>query len=161
MDRTGHFGGSLLVFFGLLQIIGWNGDSFQTLVLSLLAGGIAAAMSASPDADDGLGGIFHRTWVTHSLTTVFIATGCTYIIFDDVIHAGVLSGYVTVAIFSATLSHVLLDSLTKKGVPLLGPFDSRMWGLRWFKGSNLILNWAFLIAGVAMGAIYYGLIRLW
>ena len=159
MDRTGHFGGSLLTFFGLLTIIGWRGDTVQTLALSLVAGAIAAAMSVSPDADTGLGGIFHRTWITHSLTTVFLATGATYILFDDIFHAGALASYVTMAVFSATLSHVLLDSLTKKGVPLLGPFEDRMRGLRWFKSDSLVLNLIFLGAGLAMAGYYYGLIR--
>jgi inner membrane protein len=160
MDRTGHFGGSLLTYFGLLIIIGGGGDTVQTLALSLVAGAIAAAMSVSPDVDTGLGGIFHRTWITHSLTTVFIATGVTYILFDDIFHAGPLSGYVTLAVLSATLSHVLLDSLTKKGVPLLGPFDDKMRGLRWFKSNSLALNIVFLGAGLAAAACYYGLIRL-
>lgn len=165
MDRTGHFGGSLLIYFGLLTIIGISGggggggDTVQTLALSLVAGVIAAAMSVSPDADTGLGGIFHRTWITHSLTTVFIATGVTYILFDDIFHAGALSNYVTLAVFSATLSHVLLDSLTKKGVPLLGPFEDRMRGLRWFKSNSLLLNLIFLGAGIGMAGYYYGLLR--
>lgn len=161
MDRTGHFGGSLLLYFALLSAIGsGRGDAVQTLALSLFSGCIAAAMSVSPDVDTGLGGIFHRTWVTHSLTTVFIATGATYILFDDIFHAGPLSGYVTLAVLSATLSHVLLDSLTKKGVPLLGPFDDHMWGLRWFKSNSLVLNIIFLGAGLAAAAYYYGLIHL-
>ena len=148
----------MLFYFGLLWIIGWRGDTFQTLVLSLIAGAIAASMSVKPDIDEGLGGIFHRTWVTHSLSTVFVATGVTYILLDDILRVGLLASYVTIAVFSAILSHVLLDSLTKKGVPLLGPFDDRMWGLRWFKSNSLPLNWAFLVAGVAMAAYYFRLI---
>ncbi|WP_424358201.1 metal-dependent hydrolase [Methanocella sp. MCL-LM] len=159
MDRTGHFGGSLLFFFGILSVIGGGGDTVQTLALSLVAGAIAAMMSVSPDVDTGLGGIFHRTWITHSLTTVFIATGATYILFDDIFHAGPLSGYITLAVLSATLSHVLLDSLTKKGVPLFGPFDEKMRGLKWFKSNSLILNIIFLGAGLGAAAYYYGLIR--
>ncbi|CAJ36144.1 metal-dependent hydrolase [Methanocella arvoryzae] len=159
MDRTGHFGGSLLLFYGILSVVGGGGDTAQTLALSLVAGAIAAAMSVSPDVDTGLGGIFHRTWITHSLTTVFIATGATYILFDDIFHAGPLSGYVTLAVLSATLSHVLLDSLTRKGVPLFGPFDEKMRGLKWFKSNSLVLNIIFLGAGLAAAAYYYGLIR--
>ena len=160
MDRIGHFGGSILFYFGLLCIVGWRGDTFQMLMLSLFAGAIAISMSVKPDMDLKLGGIFHhRTWLTHSLATVFVVTGVTYVLFNDVFRAGILSSYVTVAVFSATLSHILLDSLTKKGVPLLGPFDNRMLGLRRFKSDNLMLNWAFLVAGLVI-AIYY-FILIW
>jgi len=92
------------------------------------------------------------------MATVFIITGATYILLNDIFHAGILSNYVTIAVFSAICSHVLLDSLTKKGVPLLGPFDDRMWGLRRFKSNNPVLNWAFLVAGLGMGVYYFILI---
>jgi len=159
LDRIGHFGGSLLFYFGLLCIIGWRGNTFQMLMLSLFAGAIAASMSVKPDMDSKMGGIFHhRNWFTHSLATVFIVTGATYILFNDIFQAGILSNYITVAVFSAILSHILLDSFTKKGVPLLGPFDNRMFGLRRFKSNNLLLNWALLVAGLGMAVYYFILI---
>ena len=160
MDRTGHFGGSLLLYFGILYALGWRGDTIGTLVLAAVAAAVAAVMSVKQDKDNFLWGIFHRTWVTHSLTTVVFATLITYLAFDQILHAGALALYMTIAIFSATLSHVLLDSMTKGGVPLLGPFDDKKRGLRWFKGSNILLNWAFMTAGLAMAAIYFGLIQL-
>lgn len=160
MERTGHFGGSLLLYFGLLLAIGWRGDTVQTGALAILAAAIAAAMSVKPDVDTMFYGIFHRTWITHSLTTVVLATGFTYILFDDIFHAGLLSSYVTIAVFSATLSHVLLDSLTKKGVPLFGPFDEHMWGLRRFKGNSLWINLLFLAAGLGMTVYYFDFLTL-
>ncbi len=160
LDKTGHFGGSLLLYFGILYVTGWRGDTIETLGLALIAAIVAACMSVKPDADNFAWGIFHRTWVTHSLTTVLLVTGVTYIVFADLLHAGPMTMYMTIAMLSATLSHVLLDSMTKGGVPLLGPFDDKKWGLRWFKGSNIFLNWAFLTAGLAMAAIYFGLIQL-
>lgn len=144
----------------MLYAAGMRGDTFETLVLSIAAAGVAAAMSVKQDADNVLWGIFHRTWVTHSLTTVFLATGLTYILLEEVAHAGPLSTYVALAVLAATLSHVLLDSLTRGGVPMFGPFDDTRRGLRWFKGDNILLNWAFFAAGIAMAAYYFGLIRL-
>jgi inner membrane protein len=44
------------------------------------------------------------------------------------------------------------------GVPLLGPFDNKMRGLRWFKGSSPLLNYALLAAGGLMALAYYGVI---
>ncbi|OPY28862.1 MAG: hypothetical protein A4E28_01249 [Methanocella sp. PtaU1.Bin125] len=160
MEKSGHFGGSLLLYFGILYVTGWRGDTIETLGLALVAAIVAACMSVKQDADNFLWGIFHRTWVTHSLTTVLFVTGVTYIVFADLLHAGAMTLYMTIAMLSATLSHVLLDSLTKGGVPLLGPFDDKKRGLRWFKGSNVLINWAFMTAGLAMAAIYFGLIRL-
>jgi inner membrane protein len=75
-----------------------------------------------------------------------------------VLKEGALSYYAALAAFCAILSHVLLDSFTKMGVPLLGPFDNKMRGLRWFKGSSPLLNYALLAAGGLMALAYYGVI---
>jgi inner membrane protein len=159
LDRTGHVGGSLLLYFGILYVLGWKGDTIEMLALAIAAAAIAALMSAKQDKDNFLWGIFHRTWVTHSLTTVVVVTGVTYVIFDHLLPDGQIPLFLALATFSATLSHVLLDSLTRGGVPLLGPFDDKKRGLRWFKGDNIIVNWAFLAAGIAMTAYYIGLLR--
>ena len=131
----------------------------QSLAISLVAATIAAAMSLKQDNDKKfLWGVFHRSWITHSLFTVLVATVGAYFLFDSVLKAGPISLYAAIAVFSATMSHVLLDSLTKMGVPLYGPLDDTMRGLRWFKSSNVILNYAFLAAGVLMALFYYKLI---
>jgi inner membrane protein len=158
LDRTGHAGGSLLLYFGILYVTGWRGDSIEMLVLAILAAAVATFMSVKQDKDNFLWGIFHRTWVTHSLTTVVIATGVTYVIVSDLLHEEHVALYLAIAVFSATLSHVLLDSVTKGGVPLLGPFDNKKRGLRWFRGSNIWVNWTLMTAGLAMAAYYFGLI---
>ena len=118
-------------------------------------------MSIKQDDDKKfLWGIFHRTWITHSLSTVLVATVGAYLLCSAVFRAGPLSLYAAIAVFSATMSHVLLDSLTKMGVPLYGPLDDTMRGLRWFKGSSLILNYAFLAAGLLMALVYYRIILI-
>lgn len=160
LDRTGHTGGSLLLYFGVLYVTGGRGDTIETLALAIVAAAVATFMSVKQDKDNFLWGIFHRTWITHSLTTVVIATGVTYVALDRLMPGSRIAIYLALAIFSATLSHVLLDSLTKSGVPLLGPFDDTKRGLRWFKGNNVFVNWAFLTAGLAMAALYFGLLHL-
>ncbi len=158
MDRPGHFGGAMLLFFGAMYLLP-RGDTLQTLALSVTAAGIAAAMSVEPDMDKKIfWGAFHRCWLTHSLTTVAVATAGAYVLFSMVLREGLLSYYVALAVFCAIFSHVLLDSLTKMGVPLLGPFDNKMRGLRWFKGSNPILNYALMAAGGLMMLVYYRVI---
>ncbi len=153
MDKSGHVGGSLLLYFGILYVLGWRGDTVETLGLAIVAAAVAAFMAVKQDKDNFLWGIFHRTWITHSLTTVVIATGVTYLAFDHFLPEGLTSTYLALAVGSATLSHVLLDSMTKGGVPLLGPFDDTKRGLRWFKGNNIIVNWMFLAAGIGHGSI--------
>ena len=159
MDRPGHFGGAMLLFFGIMSLLPRGADTLQTLSLSVTAAGIAAAMSMNPDLDKKfLWGIFHRSWITHSLTTVLLTTAGTFVFFNSYLMAGPLSYYAALAAFSAIASHVFLDSMTKMGVPLFGPVDNTMRGLRWFKGSNPILNYVLLAAGGAMMLIYYRVI---
>jgi inner membrane protein len=149
----------LLLFYAILYAWAPHIDTVEALSLSLVAATVAAAMSLKQDEDmKVLWGIFHRTWITHSLFTVLVATVGSYLLFDAVLKSGPLSLYVAIAVFSATMSHVLLDSLTKKGVPLYGPLDDTMRGLRWFRSSNVILNYAFLAAGVLMALFYYRII---
>jgi inner membrane protein len=138
----------------------WQGDTIEMLGLAVLAALVAALMSVKQDKDNFLWGIFHRTWITHSLTTVVIATGITYLALDYLMPGSQIAIYLSLAVGSATLSHVLLDSMTKGGVPLLGPFDDQKRGLRWFKGSNIFVNWAFLAAGIGMAACYFGLFHV-
>ncbi len=155
MDRPGHFGGAMLLFFGVMYLLP-RGDTLQTLALSVTAAGIAAAMSMKPDMDKKyFWGAFHRCWLTHSLTTVAVVTAGAFVLFNVVLKEGPLSYYLTLAAFCAILSHVLLDSFTKMGVPLLGPLDSTMRGLRWFKGSNPLLNYGLMAAGGLMMLAYY------
>lgn len=160
MDKSGHIGGSLLLYFGILYVAGWHEDTVQALILAALAAAIAALMSVKQDKDKFLWGIFHRTWVTHSLTTVIIATGAIYVALDHLMPDSPINIYLTLAILSATLSHVLLDSMTKGGVPLFGPFDMKKRGLRWFKGDNILVNWALFGAGLAVAALYFGIFHI-
>jgi inner membrane protein len=159
MDRPGHFGGAMLLFFGIMYLLP-RGDTLQTLALSVTAGGIAAAMSMKPDMDKKFfWGVFHRCWISHSLTTVAVVTAGTFVLFYSFLSEGALSYYAAMAAFCAIFSHVMLDSMTKMGVPLFGPFDNKMKGLRWFKGSNPLLNYALMAAGGAMMLAYYGVLR--
>ncbi len=149
----------MLMFFGIMYFLPRGGDTLHTLALSVTAAGIAAAMSMDPDMDKKiLGGIFHRCWISHSLTTVIVATAGVFVLFNSYLHEGPFSYYAALAAFCAIFSHVFLDSMTKMGVPLFGPIDNTMRGLRWFRGSNPILNYGLLAAGGLMASVYYGLI---
>lgn len=158
MNRPGHFGGAMLLFFGIMYLLP-RGDTLQTLALSVTAAGIAAGMSMKPDMDKKyFWGIFHRCWITHSLTTVAVVTAGTFALFNYILHEGPLSYYAALAAFCAIGSHVLLDSMTKMGVPMFGPFDNKMRGLRWLKGSSPVWNYLLLAAGGLMMLAYYSVI---
>jgi len=88
MDRPGHFGGAMLLFFGIMYFLP-KGDTIQTLGLSVTAAGIAAAMSMKPDMDKKFfRGIFHRCWITHSLTTVAVVTVGAFALFSYALREG-------------------------------------------------------------------------
>jgi inner membrane protein len=158
LNRPGHFGGAMLLFFGAMYFMP-RGDTLQALALSVTAASIASAMSMKPDMDKKFfWGAFHRCWITHSLTTVVVVTAGTFVLFNYVLYEGPLSYYAALAAFCAIGSHVLLDSMTKMGVPLYGPFDNKMRGLRWFKGSSPVLNYALMAAGGLMMLAYYRVI---
>jgi inner membrane protein len=145
----------MLLFFGIMYLLP-KGDTLQTLALSVTAAGIAAGMTMKPDMDKKyFWGIFHRCWITHSLTTVAVVTAGAFVVFNYVLHEGPLAYYAALAAFCAIFSHVLLDSFTKMGVPLLGPFDSTMRGLRLLKGSNPLWNYGLMAAGGLMMLAYY------
>lgn len=147
-----------MLFYAILYAWAPHIDTVESLALSLVAATIAAAMSLKQDDDmKVLWGIFHRTWITHSLFTVLVATVGAYLLLGA-LQAGPLSLYVAIAVFSATMSHVLLDSLTKKGVPLYGPLDNTMRGLRWFRSSNVVLNYVILAVGVLAALLYYRIV---
>ncbi|MBL4930952.1 metal-dependent hydrolase [Clostridium paridis] len=88
---------------------------------NMLIAPIALVGSIAPDWDVYLG-IKHRT-LTHSLIALL---GSSYLLFTFNEQLGVLWGI-------NYLTHLLLDSLTKTGVPLLFPFHKKYQGLKLFK----------------------------
>lgn len=80
---------------------------------------------------------FHRSFYTHSLLTVAVVT-ILFLILTSFIYP--YTWIFTLAAFSATLSHGLLDSLTVMGVPLYEPWNKDMVGLRRVKSGNEPIN---------------------
>ncbi|NFV48380.1 metal-dependent hydrolase [Clostridium botulinum] len=74
--------------------------------------------SIAPDWDLKLG-IKHRT-ITHSLLALIISTSIIYI----------FSSSIAIVFALNYLLHLILDSLTKMGVPFLYPFKNRYYGLK-------------------------------
>jgi inner membrane protein len=77
--------------------------------------------SIAPDYDLKLGKIFHRTF-THSLM---------FLLFTTMI-INIFSKEIALIWFISYTSHLVLDSLTRSGIPLLMPIRNKRYGLRLF-----------------------------
>lgn len=77
--------------------------------------------SIAPDIDLKIG-IPHRT-ITHSLLSLIISTSIIYI----------FSSSIAIVFALNYLLHLILDSLTKMGVPFLYPFHTKYYGAKLIK----------------------------
>ncbi|MEM0002505.1 MAG: metal-dependent hydrolase [Desulfurococcaceae archaeon] len=99
---------------------------------------IAIASSIAPDVDLGK---YHRKLLHNIFAWMFL------VVFLQITapYLGLEGYYVFVSVTIGWLSHIFLDSLTKKGVALLYPFSRKFYGLRIFSGDNLAVNVLFII----------------
>jgi membrane-bound metal-dependent hydrolase YbcI (DUF457 family) len=124
--------------------VGVGAASFFTIEPTALA--IAGFMSILPDLDQPFG---HRGWFSHSFLAamIFGAVALLASMFN------LLYGWVSLLAVSA---HILLDFLTKSGVPLLFPMVKGDKGLRIAESKSLVLNKVFLVIGLLMLAVNAG-----
>jgi inner membrane protein len=150
MLKQGHVGGALIFFFIIIIP--------ASFILNISKGsvflGMALAMIVAPllDYDILISDEFHRSFYTHSLLTVVVLTFACLII---TLFICPYTWIFTLAVFSASLSHVLLDSLTIMGVPLYGPWNKNMVGLKIFKSNDGMINYILIVIGVIFAAIYF------
>jgi membrane-bound metal-dependent hydrolase YbcI (DUF457 family) len=154
MLKQGHVGGAFILFFIIIIPV--------SLLLNISKGsvffGAALAMVVAPllDLDKLISEDFHRSFYTHSLLTVAILTVACLILTSFIYP---FTWIFTFAVFCATLSHVLLDSLTIMGVPLLGPWNKEMISLKMFKSNDGTVNYILIVIGVLLAAIYFLLLK--
>jgi membrane-bound metal-dependent hydrolase YbcI (DUF457 family) len=150
MLKQGHIGGALILFFIIIIPASFILNiSKGSVLLGMI---IAAIVAPLLDYDMLIPEDFHRSFYTHSLLTVAVLTiAC--LILTSFIYP--YTWIFTLAVFSATLSHVLLDSLTIMGVPLYGPWNMDMVGLKLFKSSDGMVNYILIIIGVVLAGIYF------
>ena len=148
MDKDGHFGFSLLIYFSFVYLL--NLVSRYVLIIGLLA----AALSSLPDIDVRLR-IKHRG-VTHSILTGLILGipfgYLTYNILDDF-----YMGFLSVSL--AFLFHILGDLLTIRSFYPIYPLADLNIALGLFRSDNRLVNKGFLASGSIMFIIYA--YRLW
>jgi inner membrane protein len=132
---------------GFLAARLWGGNlSLTAYPLLGLLGGVF------PDFDLKSG---HRVYLHNLLSSVVVTIGL-YTVLAWSGLATVESAVGSACFLAGWLSHILLDSLTLRGVALLYPFDKRMRGLRLVRSGDWrgeALAWL-----VGLGLIYLGFI---
>jgi membrane-bound metal-dependent hydrolase YbcI (DUF457 family) len=110
-----------------------------TSALTLLSGTMAGALASIPDLDlrSPLCLIRHRSGVSHSIFTVATCALFSYVLLS---RYAPLDLYITAALTSAIASHVILDSLTMSGCPLLWPLSSRRFSARLCRSDSALAN---------------------
>lgn len=96
--------------------------------------------SIAPDLDCKLGMTFHRTF-THSLI---------FLLFTTMI-INIFSKEIALIWFVSYTSHLVLDSMTRSGIPLFMPIRNKRYGLRIFLTGGIfdkgleIIGWILLV----------------
>ena len=110
--------------------------SFFTLDPIIL--GLAVALSMLSDFDQWFG---HRQWFSHSIFAAFIFAVVGFVASSfNLLYAWI--------VFVAVSVHVLLDFITKSGVPILYPWKKNHYGLRLFTAKDKLFNKAFMYIGL-------------
>lgn len=124
--------------------------------LILLSGGIAFILGSLPDLDSRvpLRVIGHRSGLSHSIFTVAVVSLLAYLVFSGLSPLDLIVIPATVA---AITSHILLDTLTISGCPLLWPFTRHRYSIRLCRYDNALVNSvisALSVLGIAAYIVY-------
>jgi len=114
--------------------------SFYTLDPFLLV--VAGLVSLLPDLDRPFG---HRKWFSHSLLAVGVISFVLLVYSRDPL--------LVLTIFVALLTHLLVDLLTKSGIPFIFPLKRHNVGLPLVKSSGRKTNKAIAIACLTVFAL--------
>ncbi|HIQ13458.1 MAG TPA: metal-dependent hydrolase [Thermoprotei archaeon] len=143
MDRDGHFGFTLLLYFGILYIL----DIFTTE--KLVIGLMAASLSSLPDIDIRLR-IRHRG-VTHSIFTGVIAGAIVgYIMY----YFGYSYIYGFEVVTLAFTSHIIGDLFTYRPFKPLYPIYNISIAFKLFRSDNKVINKSMMFIGSFTLVIY-------
>ena len=121
--------------------------------LILLSGGVAFVLGSLPDLDMKwpLRVIGHRSGLSHSIFTIAMAWLLAYLIFSGVPSLELI---VVPATVWAVTSHILLDTLTHSGCPLLWPFTRHRFSAHLCRYDNAFVNAAIGVLSVLGVAAY-------
>jgi membrane-bound metal-dependent hydrolase YbcI (DUF457 family) len=108
-------------------------------VLVLLSSAIALTLASIPDIDERMPKrlVHHRSGISHSIFTIVVCAGVSYVLLSRYPPLDLL---VIPALTAAVASHILLDTLTKSGCPLLWPLSHRSFSVHLCKYDNPLAN---------------------
>ncbi len=114
-------------------------EAVMSKTLILLSGVVACVLGSLPDLDlkAPLRVIGHRSGLSHSLFTVITTSLLAYLLFS---RFPPLDLIVVPAVAGAVTSHVLLDTLTFSGCPLLWPLTRHRFSVRLCAYDNSLVN---------------------
>ena len=148
MYKTGHYGAALLVYapVGYLLLA-------VDPALAVFGGAGAVALSRLPDCDLRIPFLDHRG-VTHTLAFLAVVVaalgGAGYAVAGAVETSPLrTTGLAAVAAVVGVDSHLLADTLTPAGVPLLWPLSGRRVSLDVVTAANPLANYGLLALGTA------------
>ncbi len=150
MDRDGHLGMSLLIYFGVMYLA--NQYSNEYLIIGLLT----AFFSSLPDIDIRLR-IKHRG-ITHSIFTGFLIGVAIGYLFH---YSGLGFNMGFIPVILGYTFHLLGDLFTYQPFKPLYPLSHINISFKLFRSDNRIVNKMFLVAGSSIFVLYiYGKIGL-
>ena len=143
MDRDGHLGLALLLYFSILYL--FKQYSTDLLIIGLLT----ALFSSLPDIDIRLR-MKHRG-VTHSIFTgIIIGVAVGYLF--HYVGFGFYMGFLSVIL--GYIFHILGDLFTYQPFKPFYPFSNVEISFRLFRSDNIFVNKLFLISGVSILVLY-------
>jgi membrane-bound metal-dependent hydrolase YbcI (DUF457 family) len=101
---------------------------------------LAGFLAVVPDLDKPF---HHRAWFSHSIYAAIIFSVVGFV-------ASNYNVSYAIVVFLAISSHVVLDFITKSGVPILHPWKKKHYGLRAVKAHDKASNRAFMVLGAMM-----------
>lgn len=143
MDRDGHFGFTLIIYFGILYLL--NIFSTEKLILGLLA----ASISSLPDIDIRLR-VRHRGF-THSIFTGIVVGAVVGYVMD---YLGYSFIYGFEVVTFAFISHIIGDLLTYRPFKPFYPVSNISISFKLFRSNNRVMNKLLMSIGSLILVIY-------
>lgn len=108
-------------------------------VVVLLSSTVALTLASIPDIDERMPKrlVHHRSGVTHSIFTIVACACFSYVLLSRYPPLDLL---VVPALTAAVASHILLDTLTRSGCPLLWPLSRHSFSAHLCKYDNPLAN---------------------
>ncbi|HYC20975.1 MAG TPA: metal-dependent hydrolase [Candidatus Bathyarchaeia archaeon] len=119
----------------------------------LLSATVSLLLGSLPDLDAHLPLrlIGHRSGFSHSIFTAAACTGLSYVLLSPYMPLDLI---IVPAVTAAIVSHILLDSLTVSGCPLLWPLSRHRFSAHLCKYDSLLANTSIILFSCAAVVVF-------